>query len=87
MVHQKNFVSAIHWDHYCAVSAKGWRYCKRFLSIAGLLVVLGHLAGSSGIIEGLYMLRPEFVTPDILFRSLPEPIVQGCSYQRGLQNG
>ena len=54
-----------------------WGYWKRFISIAGLLVLLGHLAGSSGIIEGLYMLRPEFVTPEILFRSLPEPIVQG----------
>jgi hypothetical protein len=39
--------------------------------------VLGHLAGSSGIIEGLYMMHPEFVTPEILLRSLPEPIVQG----------
>ncbi|MHC4349196.1 MAG: hypothetical protein ACYS15_11775, partial [Planctomycetota bacterium] len=55
----------------------GWGYWKRFISIAGLLVLLGHLAGSSGIVEGLYMLRPEFVTPEILFRSLPEPIVQG----------
>ncbi len=55
----------------------GWSYWKRFLSIAGLLVILGHLAGSSGIIEGLYMMRPEFVTPDILLRTLPEPIVQG----------
>jgi hypothetical protein len=55
----------------------GWEYWKRFISIAGLLVVLGHLAGSSGIIEGMYMLRPEFVTPEILLRSLPEPIVQG----------
>ena len=55
----------------------GWKYWKRFLSIAGLLVVLGHLAGSSGLIEGLYMMRPEFVTPDILFRTLPEPIMQG----------
>jgi hypothetical protein len=54
-----------------------WGYWKRFISIAGLLVLLGHLAGSSGIMEGLYMLRPEFVTPEILFRSLPEPIVQG----------
>ena len=54
-----------------------WRYGKRFLSIAGLLVLLGHLAGSSGIIEGLYMMRPEFVTPEILARSLPEPVVQG----------
>jgi hypothetical protein len=54
-----------------------WSYWKRFLTIAGLLVVLGHLAGSSGIIEGLYMMRPEFVTPEILARSLPEPIVQG----------
>ncbi|MHC4306567.1 MAG: hypothetical protein ACYTAU_04895 [Planctomycetota bacterium] len=55
----------------------GWGYWKRFISIAGLLVLLGHLAGSSGIIEGLYMMRPEFVTPEILFRSLPEPLVQG----------
>ena len=55
----------------------GWKYWKRFLSIGGLLVVLGHLAGSSGIIEGLYMMRPEFVTSDILLRTLPEPIVQG----------
>jgi hypothetical protein len=55
----------------------GWGYWKRFISITGLLVLLGHLAGSSGIIEGLYMLRPEFVTPEILFRSLPEPIMQG----------
>lgn len=55
----------------------GWGYWKRFISIAGLLVLLGHLAGSSGIIEGLYMLRPEFVTPEIFLRSLPEPIVQG----------
>ncbi len=54
-----------------------WEYWRRFLALAGLLVILGHLAGSSGIIEGLYMMRPEFVTPDILFRSLPEPIVQG----------
>jgi hypothetical protein len=23
------------------------------------------------------MMRPEFVTPEILFRSLPEPLVQG----------
>ena len=55
----------------------GWRYWKRFLSIAGLLVVLGHLAGSSGIIEGLVMMRPEFVTPHILLKTLPEPIIQG----------
>jgi hypothetical protein len=55
----------------------GWGYWKRFISLAGLLVFLGHLAGSSGIVEGLYMLRPEFVTPEILVRSLPEPIVQG----------
>ena len=54
-----------------------WGYWRRFISIAGLLVLLGHLAGSSGIIEGLYMLRPEFVTPEILLRSLPEPVVQG----------
>jgi uncharacterized membrane protein YkgB len=47
------------------------------LSITGLLVIIGHLAGSSGIIEGLYMMRPEFVTLDILLRTLPEPIVQG----------
>jgi hypothetical protein len=40
-------------------------------------VLLGHLAGSSGIIESLYMLRPEFLTPEMLLRSLPEPIVQG----------
>jgi hypothetical protein len=55
----------------------GWEYWQRFISIAGLLVVLGHLAGSSGIIKSLYMLRPEFVTPEIILRSLPEPIVQG----------
>ena len=55
----------------------GWGYWKRFISIASLLVLLGHLAGSSGIIEGFYMLRPEFVTAEILLRSLPEPIVQG----------
>jgi len=54
-----------------------WGYWKRFLSIAGLLVVLGHLAGSSGIIEGLYMMRPEFVTSEILVKTLPEPIIQG----------
>lgn len=54
-----------------------WGYGKRFATLAGLIVVLGHLAGSSGIIEGLYMLRPEFVTAEILYRSLPEPIVQG----------
>jgi hypothetical protein len=55
----------------------GWSYWRRFLAITGLLVLVGHLAGSSGIIEGSYMLRPEFVTPEILLRSLPEPIVQG----------
>ena len=54
-----------------------WKYWKRFVSIAGLLVVLGHLAGSSGIIEGLVMMRPEFVTTNILLKTLPEPIIQG----------
>ena len=55
----------------------GWGYWKRFRSIASMVVLLGHLAGSSGITEGLYMLRPEFVTSEILLRSLPEPIIQG----------
>jgi len=54
-----------------------WNYLKRFLALSGLVVILGHLAGSSGIIEGLYMMRPEFVTSEILVRTLPEPIFQG----------
>ena len=55
----------------------GWSYWKRFRVLAGLLVVLGVLAGSYGVIETLYITRPEFVTPEILLRTLPEPIVQG----------
>jgi hypothetical protein len=55
-----------------------WNYWKRVVSIASILVIVGHLAGSSGIIEGLYMMRPEFVTPEILARTLPEPIIQGA---------
>jgi hypothetical protein len=69
------FIALVLYPFYDTLN--GWRYWKRFVSIAGLLVVLGHLAGSSGILEGLYMLRPEFVTREILGRSLPEPIVQG----------
>lgn len=57
-----------------------WNYSKRFLGIAGLTVILGHLAGSSGIIEGSIMMRPEFVTPGILARTLPEPIIQGLLF-------
>jgi len=55
-----------------------WNYWKRALVIASVLVIVGHIAGSSGIIEGLYMLRPEFVTSNILLRTLPEPIIQGA---------
>lgn len=54
-----------------------WTIWKRVLAITSILVIVGHIAGSSGIIEGLYMMRPEFVTPEILARTLPEPIIQG----------
>src|SRR3989304_6506780 len=57
----------------------GWNYGKRFGALAGLLVVLGGLAGSYGAIETAYMTRPEFVTPEILLRTLPEPILQGLA--------
>jgi hypothetical protein len=57
----------------------GWGYGKRFGALAGLLVVLGVLAGSYGAIETAYMTRPEFVTPEILLRTLPEPIAQGLA--------
>lgn len=35
----------------------GWEYRKRFLSIAGLLVVLGHFAGSSGIKKAWHLIQ------------------------------
>jgi steroid 5-alpha reductase family enzyme len=68
-------IAAVIYPFYGTLNT--WSYWKRFIAIAGLLVGLGHLAGSSGVIEGWYMLRPEFVTWDITLRTLPEPIVQG----------
>ena len=57
----------------------GWGYGRRFGAIAGLWVVLGVLASSGGTIESMYMMRPEFTTPAILLRTLPEPIVHGLA--------
>lgn len=56
-----------------------WSYGKRFSTLAGLLIVMGTLAGGYGVIETLYMSRPEFVTPEILLRTLPEPIIQATA--------
>lgn len=55
----------------------GWGYWKRFGTLMGFWVVLSVLASSGGTIENAYMMRPEFTTPAILLRTLPEPIAHG----------
>lgn len=56
-----------------------WTYTRRWLSIAGLYVVLGFWAAAvaaPGTIEGMVYLRPE-ITPLIHLKVQPEIIVQG----------
>lgn len=52
-------------------------YWRRFWVLAGLFVVLSVLASDGGILESLYISRPEFVTPSMLARTTPEPVVRG----------
>ena len=54
-----------------------WGYWKRFGTLVGFWVVLSVLASSGGTIESAYMMRPEFTTPAILLRTLPEPLTHG----------
>ncbi|MDY7041924.1 MAG: hypothetical protein SVX38_13790 [Chloroflexota bacterium] len=58
----------------------GWGFRKRFLSIAALWIGLGTLASSTpfGVIEGLYVLRPEFALVPV--KALPEPVLQGLAF-------
>jgi hypothetical protein len=58
---------------------KAWSWCKRFLSISGLYLVLGFWASAvaaPGTIDGLIYLRPE-ITPFAHLMVQPEIIVQG----------
>ena len=58
---------------------KAWRWCKRFLSISGLYLVLGFWASAvaaPGTIDGLIYLRPE-ITPSVHLMVQPEIIMQG----------
>lgn len=58
---------------------KTWSFGKRFVSLAGLYVVLGFWAATvaaPGTIEGMVYLRP-FITPAVHLRVQPEIILQG----------
>ena len=60
-----------------ALTAWGW--CKRFLTISGLYLVLGLWASAvaaPGTIDGLIYLRPE-ITPFAHLMVQPEIVVQG----------
>jgi hypothetical protein len=52
-------------------------YWRRFSALAGVFVVLSVFASDGGILESLYISRPEFVTPSVLMRTLPEPVIRG----------
>jgi hypothetical protein len=58
----------------------GWSFARRFAAISGLFVVLSVFAGDGGTLESLYMARPELVTPSMLARTLPEPVVRGLVF-------
>ncbi len=62
---------------------QSWSFTKRFLSLASLYVVLGQwtspVAGASTI-EGWVILRPEFTTPHIVSRVIPEGLIQGLAF-------
>ena len=55
----------------------GLSYWKRFSVLAGVFVVLSVFASDGGTLESLYISRPEFVTPSVLMRTLPEPVIRG----------
>lgn len=60
---------------------RGWNFMKRFLSIAGLYLVLGYWASAvaaPGTIDGLIYLRPE-ITPYAHLMAQPEIILQGLA--------
>jgi hypothetical protein len=62
---------------------QSWGFFKRFLSLASLYVVVGQwtspVAGASTI-EGWVILRPEFTTPDVVMRVVPEGLMQGLAF-------
>jgi hypothetical protein len=55
-------------------------FWRRFLVLSGLFVVLSVFASDGGILESLYMARPEFVTPSVLARTIPEPVTRGVIF-------
>jgi nitroreductase len=62
---------------------QSWSFTRRFLSLAALYIVLGQwtspVAGASTI-ERWVILRPEFTTPDIILRVVPEGLIQGLAF-------
>ena len=62
---------------------QSWSYAKRFLVLTSLYVVLGQwtspVAGANTI-EGWVILRPEFTTPGIIVRVIPEGLMQGLAF-------
>jgi hypothetical protein len=62
---------------------QSWSFTKRFLSIAALYIVIGQwsspVAGASTV-EGWIILRPEFTTPSIVLRVIPEGLIQGLAF-------
>ena len=72
-------IAAVLYPFFDALKAWGW--CKRFLTISGLYVVLGFWASAvaaPGTIDGLIYLRPE-ITPFVHLMVQPEIIVQGLT--------
>jgi hypothetical protein len=57
-----------------------WSLARRFIALSGLFVVLSVFASDGGILESLYISRPEFVTPTMLARTLPEPVIRGVIF-------
>jgi len=70
-------IAAVLYPFFDALKAWGW--CKRFLTISGLYLVLGFWASAvaaPGTIDGLIYLRPE-ITPYAHLMVQPEIVVQG----------
>ena len=58
----------------------GVPFWRRFAMLAGLFVVLSVFASDAGILESLYISRPEFVAPSMLARTVPEPVIRGVIF-------
>ena len=63
---------------YAALAGLPFR--RRFAMLAGLFVVLSVFASDAGILESLYISRPEFVAPSMLARTVPEPVIRGVIF-------